>query len=283
MITRKMSRDEVNEVVEDGGNFTKVGLEVFAENFFEQGLQDLRKQRYRDEVEELLSNLEMNAREFGNEVCGAVLGKAVLLTYTRRQVVTDALSYLSRAAQKGIKGAAAELCLWYAARIRKNDLANFPNANVGLTDCYDPTPEFPRLTFPEDVSECRRRLVKWLGKACEEDFDAVRTTFGVLCESQNIIPADKAGALKILEGFTDGAESKSLLARAKELVESGLAANDNKQIAEGAKVIKELVAKTDSLDAWRYMLECHMRGIGPFKTNKFRRDAKAAIARLEGQ
>ena len=38
MITRKMSRDEVNEVIEDGGNFTKVGLEVFAENFFEYGL-----------------------------------------------------------------------------------------------------------------------------------------------------------------------------------------------------------------------------------------------------
>ena len=53
------------------------------------------------------------------------------------------------------------------------------------------------------------------------------------------------------------------------------------QIAEGAKIVRELAEKADLLEAWRYMLECHEKGIGPFKTNKFRRDAKSAIARLE--
>ena len=159
MITSKMTKADVEAVLADGGNFTKVGLAVFAENFFEYGYQNIKKRFYRDEQEELLSNLEMNARENGDEVCGAVMGKAVLLTYTRRQVVVDAISYLSRAAEKGIDGAAVALCVWYSRRIRANDLANFPNADVGLSDCYDPTPEFPRLTFPGSVAECRRRLV----------------------------------------------------------------------------------------------------------------------------
>ena len=137
MITSKMTRADVEAVLADGGNFTKVGLAVFAENFFEYGYQNINKRFYKDELEELLSNLEMNARENDDELCGAVMGKAVLLTFTRRQVVTDALSYLSRAAEKGVKGAAVELCAWYAGRVIANDLVNFPNADVGLTDCYD--------------------------------------------------------------------------------------------------------------------------------------------------
>ena len=283
MITSKMTRADVEAVLADGGNFTKVGLAVFAENFFEYGYQNIKKRFYRDEVEELLSNLEMNARENGDEVCGAVMGKAVLLTYTRRQVVVDALSYLSRAAEKGVKGAAVELCAWYAGRVIANDLANFPNADVGLSDCYDPTPEFPRLTFPGSVAECRRRLVYWLGKTAEEDFDEVKESYSALSDSKFDMPASWSAAAARLSEFLDGHESNERFQRAKALIESANGEGASKQIAEGAKIVRELAEKADCLDAWKYMLECHERGLGPFKTNKFRRDAKAAIARLEGK
>lgn len=281
MITRKMTRDEVDAIVQGGGDFTDVGLEVFAENFFEHGFQKIRKTLYQEELKDILAQLELNAREFGNETCGAVLGKAVLLTYVRRQVVTDALSYLSRAAAKGIEGAATELCLWYADRVRKNDLARFPDVDVGLDDCYDPTPEFPRQRFPHDVAECRRRLVRWLGVACEGDFDGVRTAFAAICGSKLSVPSDKASAMKILESFSEGAGSKDLLSRAKALINCGMANGRWKDIAEGARIVRELAEKTDSLEVWRYMLDCHERGVGPFMTNKYRRDATAAIKRLE--
>ena len=281
MITSKMTRAEVEAILNDGGNFTKVGLSVFAENFFEYGFQNLRKQFYRDEVEELLSNLEMNARENDDEVCGAVMGKAVLLTYTRRQVGVDAISYLSRAAEKGVKGAAAELCAWYAGRIIANDLANFPNADVGLSDCYDPTPEFPRKTFPSTLAECRRRLVYWLGKTTEDDFADVRSAFSALSGSSFNIPASWADGTKALEGYLDGDATKARLEQAKKLIEGSDGDGASKRIAEGAKIVRELAENADCLEAWKYMLACHERKIGPFKTNKFRRDAKAAIARLE--
>lgn len=281
MITRKMTKDEVQSIIKDGGNFMDVGLEIFAENFFEYGFQKIVTQLYQEDVKDLLANLEVSARAFGNETCGAVLGKAVLRTYNRRQVVTDALSYLSRAAAKGVKGAATELCLWYAARIRKNDLDRFRNVDLGLDDCYDPTPEFPRQMFPHDVAECRRRLIRWLGVACEEDFDGVRTAFAPICGSLLALPPDKASALTVLEGFVEGGVSKEQLSRAKALIDSGMANGRWKDLAEGARIVRELAAQTDSLEVWRYMLDCHERGIGPFKTNKCRRDATQAIKRLE--
>lgn len=283
MITSKMTRADVEAVLADGGNFTKVGLAVFAENFFEYGYQDIKKQFYRGEVEELLSNLEMNAWENGDEVCGAVMGKAVLLTYTRRQVVTDALSYLSRAAKKGIDGAAVALCVWYSRRIKANDLANFPNADVGLTDCYDSTPEFPRLTFPGGIAECRRRLVYWLGKTSEKEFDEIKTCFSALSESSIDIPASWSDLMEKLADYQDGGKTQERFLQAKSMMENASGDDAKKQIAEGAKIVRELAEKADCLDAWKYMLECHERGLGPFKTNKFRRDAKAAIARLEGK
>ena len=85
MITSKLTKACIEAILNDVGNFTEVGLDVFAENFFEYGFQNLRKQFYRDEVEDLLANLEMNARENGDEVC---------------------------AAEKGVKSEAAELCSW---------------------------------------------------------------------------------------------------------------------------------------------------------------------------
>jgi len=282
MITSKMTRADVEAVLDDGGNFTKVGLAVFTENFFEYGYQNIRKEFYREEMEELLSNLELNARENGDEVCGAVMGKAVLLTFTRRQVVTDALSYLSRAAEKGINGAVVALCDWYSRRITANDLANFPNADVGLTDCYDPTPDFPRQTFPRDEAECRRRLAYWLGKTPEGDFDNVKPSFQALSGSSVNVPNSWAEMVERLADFQDGGKAQERLQQAKAMIERASGAEAKNQIAEGAKIVRELAEKADCLGAWKYMLVCHERGIGAFKTNKFRRAAKAAIARLEG-
>ena len=283
MITSKMTRAEVEAILDDGGNFLKaqVDLPVFAENFFEYGFQNNHKRFYRDEMEELLNNLEINARENGDEVCGAVMGKAVLLTFTRRQVVTDALSYLSRASEKGVKGAAAELCAWYAGRIIANDFEKFENADVGLDDCYDPTPEYPRKPFPKTVAECRRRLAYWLHKTSEDDFHDVQHSFSALSGSSLDIPKSWVDGMKALEGFLDGDVARDRLAYAKSLIDGSDGEGASKRIAEGAKIVRELAEKADSLDAWKYMLECHERKIGPFKTNKFRRDAKAAIARLE--
>ena len=71
------------------------------------------------------------------------------------------------------------------------------------------------------------------------------------------------------------------LEAARRLIEGDGYKPTSKQIADGAKIVRELAENDDCLDAWRYMLECHERGIGPFKTNKFRRAAKEAIARLD--
>ena len=283
MITKKMTRADVEAVLADGGNFTKVGLAVFAENFFEYGYQNISKRCYREEMEELLSNLELNARSNGDEVCGAVMGNAVLLTFTRRQVVTDAISYLSRAAAKGVKGAAAALCAWYAKRISSNDLSNFENADVGLDDCYDPTPDFPRQTFPRNVTECRRRLVYWLGKVSEKDFSDARMWFSALSGSSIGLPSSWTELQERLADYQDGSKAQERLRQAMAMIEGASGADAKSRIAEGAKIVRELAEKSDSLDAWKYMLECHERGLGPFKTNKFRRDAKAAIARLKGK
>ena len=68
---------------------------------------------------------------------------------------------------------------------------------------------------------------------------------------------------------------------ARRMIEGGGTAPSSKQIAEGAKIVRDLAEKEDSLEVWRYILECHERGVGPFKTNKFRRAAKEAIARID--
>ena len=60
-------------------------------------------------------------------------------------------------------------------------------------------------------------------------------------------------------------------------------AEASKQISEGAKIVRELTDNADCLDAWKFVLECHERGIGPFKTNKHRRNAQAAISRLQAK
>ncbi len=78
---------------------------------------------------------------------------------------------------------------------------------------------------------------------------------------------------------TEGeSEAGKLLETAKRLIDDS--ASSSKQIKEGAGILKELTEGYDCLEAWQYLLDCHERGIGPFKTNKFRRSAKAAIERL---
>lgn len=86
-----------------------------------------------------------------------------------------------------------------------------------------------------------------------------------------------------LAKFTDEDEMKDLLERSRKLIEEANGPGAPKQIALGAKGVRELAEQADYLDAWKYMLELHERKVGPFKTNKFRRDAKAAIVRLEGK
>lgn len=84
-----------------------------------------------------------------------------------------------------------------------------------------------------------------------------------------IIPAMKSA---------DESETNELLETAKRLIDDHAATS--KQIKEGASILKELTEVRDCLAAWQYVLDCHERGIGPFKTNKFRRSAKEAIERL---
>ena len=180
-----------------------------------------------------------------------------------------------------MKGAVAELCAWYAGRIIANDFEKFENADVGLDDCYDPTPEYPRTTFPNTVAECRRRLVYWLRKTSEDDFHDVQSSFSALSGSSFDVPKSWVDGMKALEGFLDGDAARDRLACAKSLIDGSDGEGAAKRIAEGAKIVRELAENADCLEAWKYMLECHERKIGPFKTNKFRRNAKAAIARLE--
>lgn len=69
---------------------------------------------------------------------------------------------------------------------------------------------------------------------------------------------------------------------ARRMIEGdGGEASSRCRAAEGAKIVRSLAEDGDCLAAWRYMLDCHERGIGLFKTNKFRRSAKEAIARHE--
>lgn len=72
---------------------------------------------------------------------------------------------------------------------------------------------------------------------------------------------------------------KEMLEEARRLIDGEAATSA--QISEGAKIVRNLAENGDSIEAWRYMLDCHERRIGPFKTNKFRRAAKEAIARLD--
>jgi len=281
MITKELTRATVEQgIAHIDDNVwweteTDPEFQAFAENFFAMGFQNKDKSRRSGLLEDILGDLEHDARDFDDEVSGAVMGKAVLLTFSRRQIVEDALSYLTRAARKGVKGAAVELCLWYAKRLTANDLASFPNVDVGLDDCYDPTPEDPRVRFPRDKGECRRRLVASLAMTSEDDFGCVRPTFGALTGSMLELPADKAAADRLLAEMSDDTNLSARLDVARRMIEV------EGKVSEGVKLVRELAEQADFPEAWKYMLECHEKGVGPLKTNKFRRAAKAALTRIE--
>lgn len=171
MITKALTEAETLAIFNGAVEETEENWLMYSENFFEHRLQDRRPNT--SEMERILGNLEDSAR-VGNEVAGAVLGKAVLNTFTRRQVVGDALSYLTRAMRKKIPGAAVELCHWYHDRMTDFDLDDFEDVDVGVDDCYEPTSEFPRVEFPKDDDECIARMMEAARFAVDAgDFDEV--------------------------------------------------------------------------------------------------------------
>lgn len=56
----------------------------------------------------------------------------------------------------------------------------------------------------------------------------------------------------------------------------------SRSVREGSEIVRQLAEQENLLEAWELILECHEKRIGPFKTNKFRREAKVAIERLKG-
>jgi len=92
---------------------------------------------------------------------------------------------------------------------------------------------------------------------------------------QGILPADKADADQLLAQLSDETSLSARLDAARRMIEV------EGKVSEGARLVRELAEQDDLPEAWKYMLECHEKGVGPFKTNKFRRAAKAALTRIE--
>ena len=368
---------------------TPTNFLTYSENFFAHGFQNERK--HSEEMQRILGNLEASAKA-GNELAGAVLGKAVLATFTRLQVVEDALSFLSRAVAQGVRGAAVELCYFYFDRINNGDLDDFEDADVGVDDCYPATKEFPRIHFPSCVEECANRVMACAIEATEQgDFDAilyaltiVLTDFGgeekyvraldeavLKCAKERVtegmasfaafravqegnypnplwainvleygaeqgeayslgflgqmyltgkMKQVKADADKAFDYFTrsvaagnnlakpslaqcyregigvapDEKKAVSLMLEAadenvpeamvevgRNLVEVGLEKGDGRAVKDGCEYIRRAAEDENYPEAWKAMLEFHERRIGPFKTNKFARAARAALKELE--
>ncbi len=55
----------------------------------------------------------------------------------------------------------------------------------------------------------------------------------------------------------------------------------SRSIRAGAEIVRVLAEREDIQEAWELMLACHEKRLGPFKTGKFGRAAKAAICRLK--
>ena len=171
MMTERWTEAETLAVLNGLTPETPANFLSYSENFFEHGFQSVRKNS--EEMNRILSNLE-NSAMAGNKLAGAILGKAVLATFTRRQAVEDALSFLTRAVAQGIRGAAVELCYFYFDRINNDDLDEFEDVDVGVDDCYPATKEYPRIHFPSCVEECADRFVAGAIDATEQgDFDAI--------------------------------------------------------------------------------------------------------------
>ena len=389
MMTERWTEAKTLAVLNGTTPETPENFLTYSENFFVHGFQNGRK--HSEEMQRILGNLEASAK-VGNELAGAVLGKAVLATFTRRQVVEDALSFLSRAVAKGVRGAAVELCHFYFDRINNDDLDEFEDADVGVDDCYPATKEFPRIHFPSCVEECADRVVACAIEATEQGgVDAilyaltiVLTDFGgeekyvraldeavLKCAKERVtegmasfavLRAVKEGnypnplwAINVLEYGAEQGEAyslgflgqmyltgkmkqvkqdankafdyftrsvaagnnlaKPLLAQCyreglgvapdekkavslmleaadenvpeamvevgRNLVEVGLEKGDGRAVKDGCDYIRRAAEDENYPEAWKAMLEFHERRIGPFKTNKFARAARAALKELE--
>ena len=388
MITEELTETRTLAIVNGKVAETEENAFAYYENFFEHCFNDTYS--YHREMQRILKNLEIGAKA-GNELAGAILGKAVLISFLRRQVVADGLSYLTRAMKKGVRGAAVELVWWYFDRMTEYDLEDFENTDVGLGDCYESTKEFPRVEFPEDDDECINRMLDASVYAIEQgDFDEIESELArVLTTIEGVEPdllnriwraiesaSEKAVsdematfASLLLSGLTlysdpqlahrvlkrgveqnhprslgalgglllngefepikkDEAKGFEYLTRAVELgdlvamaslarcyldgtgvekdearggqlmfdaaecgnddamvyvgcnlVEAGRAHGDNKAIKRGCEYIRDAAEEDDFLPAWEAMLKYHNEGVGPFKTNKFARAARAALKR----
>ena len=387
MMTECWTEAETLAVLNGAMPETPENFLAYSENFFMHRFQDVRKNS--EEMERILGNLEASAK-VGNELAGAILGKAVLSTFSRRQVVEDALSYLNRAVKKGIRGAAAFLCRWYGERLIEYDLDEFEVADVGVDDCYSPTEECPRVKFPESDNECVKRIMElatvsvldgqfstvlpFVTFALSPDFNVDRRSLESLekamlaksrtdadesfvhlsvlqlmkgdCKSkktyveivENVavrgvavaeaylgdfylkgeyIKKDPARAVELLSRAAekksafamyklgecygsgngvekDGEKSASLVLGAaqlkfapalvdvgRSLVEKAQGEERSKSIKLGCAMIREAAEAQGYPEAWQAILEFHEKGIGPFKTNKFARAARAALKELE--
>lgn len=389
MMTEQWTEAKTLAVLNGATPETSENFLAYSENFFAHGFQNERKNS--EEMQRILGNLEASAN-VGDELAGAVLGKAVLATFTRRQVVEDALSFLSRAVAQGVRGAAVELCYFYFDRINNGDLDDFEDADVGVDDCYSATKEFPRIHFPSCVEECADRVMACAIEATEQgDFDTilyaltiVLTDFGgeekyvraldeavLKCAKERVtegmssfaafravqegnypnppwainvleygaeqgeayslgflgqmyltgkMKQVKADANKAFDYFTrsvaagnnlakpslaqcyregigvapDEKKAVSLMLEAadenvpeamvevgRNLVEAGLEKGDGRAVKDGCEYIRRAAEDENYPEAWKAMLEFHERRIGPFKTNKFARAARAALKELE--
>lgn len=205
MITKELTETETLAFINGANAETEENWLAYSENFFEYGFQDRRQNR--SEMERILGNLESSAK-IGNEIAGAVLGKAVLNTFSRRQIVADALSYSTRAMRKGIRGVAVELCLWYHDRMTDLDLDDFEDVDDGVDDRYEATAEYPRVEFPKDDGECVARMIDAAKYAVEAgDFDSI--LFALASTLTGVADVDPK-AIKDLDAAIDAAAERSV-------------------------------------------------------------------------
>lgn len=387
MITEKWTEAQTIAVMNHVRPETQENALAYYENFFVHGFQNDR--RNRDEMERILSYLEIAIR-CGEERADAVLGKAILRTFTRRQVVEDALSFLTRAMRRNVHGAAAELCNWYFAWLQLDDLrAYMEDADVGLSDCYVATEGHPRVLLPsgkEEIverifscAECavragslcgvlpavlftiRQRQAGWvpgvdrlcdalleipesalddsaaqlaamvldrrmekpiavkavrlleraagtgsvaaltewgglllhgtpdglvrdvpralecLGRACEMGGSKAMYLLSVCYETGEGVDVDEERARALLERAAAADLPEALVRLGRRLVETASGDDQAKSIRRGCDMIRRAAEERDSTPAWETMLEYHRRKIGPFRTNKFARAARAAL------
>ena len=127
----------------------------------------------------ILADLEKGARKHGSAFCGAALGAAILAAFTRREVVSDAISWLERSFHQGVKSAAFTLAAWYSDRAKLRDLRDFEDVDLPIPRCYEPSDGHPIVEFPANRAECTRRGLFWALAGLVEEIDDCE---GILAE-----------------------------------------------------------------------------------------------------